>query len=94
MRGIPFRIPNIAGNVYAPGPQPSDPGESYLPWAGHSIGARNSPMPWPTMVAVFNLNIGNSGTARMRAPLPVVNTYASLPNNYLFIGGMVGKSQG
>lgn len=94
MRGMFFNMPNIVGRTYAPGPQPNDPGQSYQPWAGHVIGARNSPMPWPQMVGVFNLLIGNPGTARNRAPLPVVNTYASQPANYLFIGGVVGKSQG
>ncbi len=94
MRGIPFRIPNIVGREYQPGPQPNDPGNSTLLWAGGFIGARNSPFPWPTMVGVLNPLIGNPGTARMRAPLPVVNNYAPLPTNYLFIGNIVGKTQG
>lgn len=94
MIGIPFRIPNIVGTQYAPGPQPNNPGVSYMPWAGHAIGSSNSPKPWPTMVGVVNLLIGNPGVARNRAPIPVVNRYAPSPQNYLFIGGIVGKSQG
>lgn len=94
MRGMLFNIPNIVGRQYAPGPQPNSPGNSTMVWAGSFIGARNSPMPWPTVVQNINLLIGNPGTARVRAPLPVVNRYSPLPQNYLFIGGMVGKTQG
>lgn len=89
-----FRVPNIAGRTYAPGPQPNAPGVSFLPWLGHALGLSASRQPAPTPVGVINLLIGNPGTPRNRAPVPVVNQYGPLPTDYLTIGGFVGKSQG
>ncbi len=85
-----FNIPNIVGHQYAPGIQPNDPGESVAPHTG----ALFNPIGWPTAVPVLNMLIGNPGVARSRAPVPVNDRYASLPENYLFIAGFSGKSQG
>ncbi len=88
-----FRIPNIVGAQYAPGPQPNDPGNSVKLWAGH-MGLRLCPLPWPGPVPVINALANNSGTPHMRAPVPVVNAYSPLLVEALFIGGINGKSQG
>jgi hypothetical protein len=85
-----FHMPYIAGTQYAPGIQPSNPGESVAPHTG----ALFNPLGWPTAVPVLNMLIGNPGVARARAPVPVNDRYASLPENYLFIAGISGKSQG
>lgn len=92
-RGVPFFMPYIAGQQYAPGPQPYNPGESHQPWAGH-MGLQYNPLPWPGIVQTINALANNSGTPRSRAILPEVDRYATLPSDYLFIGGFVGKSQG
>lgn len=85
-----FNMPYIAGTVYAPGIQPHNPGESNAPHTG----ALFNPLGWPTKVGVLNLLIGNPGQARARGPVPVNDQYASLPENWLFIAGFQGKSQG
>lgn len=90
---FPFHIPNIVGREYRPGPQPYSPGESHIPWAGH-MGMQFSAMPWPGAVPVLNVLSSFGGVARMRAPLPMVNQYAVLPTDYLFLGDTAGKSQG
>lgn len=93
MATFPFHVPNIAGKSYAPGPQPYDPGNSHLPWAGH-MGMKDSLQPWPYQVPVLNMLASFSGVARMRAPLPIVNQYGLLPSQYLFLTDTAGKSQG
>lgn len=85
-----FHMPYIAGTQYAPGIQPNDPGES----VAFNMGALFNPLGWPTAVGVLNTQIGNPGFARARAGTPVNNRYADLPENWLFIAGFVGKSQG
>lgn len=90
MRGIPFHIPNLIGNVYTPGNQPNNPGEPTAHW----IVERFNLIPWPRVVGTVNALASNFGTPHMRAPVPVVNRYSPLPENYLFIAGIVGKSQG
>lgn len=90
---IPFRIPNLAGTVYAPGPQPYNPGESVQPWGGF-MGLKNAITPWPLMVPVINALANNGGTPRSRAPIPVVNQYSPLPSELLYIKGFIGKSKG
>lgn len=89
-----FRVPEIVGRSYSPGPQPSSPGNSHIPWAGAFMGLSASAQPWPTRVGVFNLLIGNPGQARARAVIPVVNREAPAPSDFMFIRGFVGKSQG
>jgi hypothetical protein len=89
MRGVPFRMPNIQSLAYDTGYQPFNPGESdaaFFP-AGQLL-------PWPRVVGTINALANDPGTAHMRAPLPVVNQYAPFPANYLFLSGVVGKSQG
>jgi len=93
MRGIPFRLPNYLSLFYDPGPQPYNPGQSEYPWGGH-MGMQFSAQPWPNVVATVGALANNSGTARMRAGLPVVNRYAPLPEDYMFINGFSGKSKG
>lgn len=51
-------------------------------------------VPWPNAVPTLNALANDPGTPRARAIIPVVNRYAPLPTNDLFIGGFVGKSQG
>jgi len=93
MKAFPFNFPNIAGNVYSPGPQPYSPGTSHMPWSGH-MGMKDSPQPWPSQVPVLHMLASFEGTPRMRAPLPVVNQYGLLPYEYLYLQGQVGKKQG
>lgn len=93
MPAFPFNFPNIAGNVYAPGPQPYSPGNSHLPWAGH-MGMKDSPQPWPGQVPVLSMLASFGGVARMRAPLPIVNQYSYLPSEYLYMNDTLGKAQG
>lgn len=52
------------------------------------------PIPWPNAVPTINALANDPGTPRERAIIPVINRYALLPTNDLFIGGIVGKSQG
>lgn len=86
-----FNVPNIVGKKYAPGWQPNNPGESSTPgWPGASMQV----LPWPDAVPVLNTLANNPGIPRARAPVPVVDRYADSPENYLFIGGAVSKSQG
>lgn len=86
-----FNFPNTASMLPAVGYQPNDPGQP----AGAMLGNTTlAPKPWPWPVPVLHLLIGNPGTARDRAPIPVVNQYGPLPYNQLFIAGFVGKSQG
>jgi hypothetical protein len=88
-----FKVPYIAGNVFSPGPQPKNPGESVMPWAGH-MGMKDVAMPWPGVVGTINALASSAGIARSRAPVPVVNRYGVEPYDYLTIGGFIGKSQG
>lgn len=90
---FPFHIPNIVGREFAPGPQPYAPGNSHIPWGGH-MGMQFSAMPWPGSVPVLNVLASFQGIARMRAPLPIVNQYATLPSEYLFMNDTAGKAQG
>lgn len=94
MRNTPFILPYHAGMAYAPGPQPNNPGQSHLPWAGHSMGASASKQPWPGAVPVLRVLASNSGTPHARASLPIINRYASQPSENMTIGGFVGKSKG
>ena len=90
--GALFRVPDNSGTVYAPGWQPNSPGNSSTPgWSG---GMDFMPVPWPTMVPTINALANDPGTPRQRAVLPDVNRYAYIPENYMFIAGFVGKSQG
>lgn len=87
-----FRMPDNSGKTYAPGWQPNNPGNSSTPgWSG---GMDFMPIPWPTAVPTLNALANDPGTPRERAIIPVINRYAYLPTNDLFIGGFVGKSQG
>lgn len=88
-----FKIPNVQGNVYTPGNQPSNPGVPTPAWAGH-MGLRLAPKSWPGPVPVINALANNPGMPRNRAPVPVVNAYSPLLVEALFIGGINGKSQG
>jgi len=90
---FPFRFPNIAGNVYAPGWQPYSPGDSHLQWSGH-MGLKDSPQPWPGQVPVLSVLSSFEGVARNRAVLPSVNNYSPLLTEFLFLQDSVGKSKG
>lgn len=92
-KAFPFNFPYIAGNVFAPGPQPYNPGQSHQPWSGH-MGMKDSPQPWPGQVPVLSMLASFEGVARTRAQLPTVNRYSPLPSEFLFLGDTVGKSQG
>lgn len=93
MRGIPFHLPYLANMfVLDPGPQPFNPGVS-----DSLAKARLTPFtlkPWPNIVPSLNALLSNSGTPRARAPTALVNNWAPVPANYLFIAGFSGKSQG
>lgn len=87
-----FRFPYIAGTRYEPGNQPNNPGE---PGSGGMMeNAAVRPIGWPGFVPGLLMLNGNPGVPRLRAPLPVVNQFSTLPNRYLFLGGIVKKSQG
>lgn len=87
---VPFFMPDNAGRQYVTGRQPWNPGEtqadSGMPFF-HMI-------PWPRPVASLVLLAHHSGIPRDRALLPVNNSTASQPENFLFLSGMVGKSRG
>ena len=86
-----FHMPYIAGRAYTPGPQPYSPGESApVGWPG----AVFQPTPWPNAVPTLSTLANFAGIARARGEVAVNNQYASLPENNLFIGGIVGKSKG
>lgn len=90
--GSLFHIPDNSGKTYAPGWQPNDPGNSSTPgWTG---GRDFYMQPWPNAVPSLVALANDPGTPRMRAPLPVVDRYAFLPTEFLFIAGFTGKSQG
>lgn len=91
--GVPFHIPSIRGKQYAPGPQPNAPGESHLPYAGH-MGRRFQRDPWPNAVPVINALANFAGQPRMRGLQIVNNQTALLPSDYLWLNGVVQKSQG
>jgi len=87
-----FRMPDNSGKVYAPGWQPNSPGNSSTPgWNG---GNYFNAVPWPNAVPSLNALANDPGVPRERAPIPVVDRYAFLPEQYQFITGFVGKSQG
>lgn len=84
-------MPYIAGRQYAPGWQPNNPGESSpVGWPGAAF----NPTPWPSVVGTLSALANFAGIARARGETPVVDRYATNPNNYLFIAGFTGKSQG
>lgn len=90
--GALFNVPDNSGKQYAPGWQPNSPGNSSTPgWNG---GQTFNMIPWPNAVPSLNALANDPGTPRNRAPLPVIDRYAFLPDQYLFIQGFVGKSQG
>lgn len=88
-----FNMPHIAGWQFAPGPQPYNPGQSVMPWAGH-MGLKSIGLPWPGVVGTINALASDPGIARARAMVPVVNRVSFEPYDYLTIGGFIGKSQG
>lgn len=90
MRGLFFNFPNIAGTQYDPGAQPYSPGVSHQEWPGAVFHA----IPWPRMVGTINALASHPGIPRMRAITPVVDRLSVFPANYLFLSGVVGKSQG
>lgn len=86
---IPFRMPNIQGRRYAPGPQPNSPGESCSPY-----GTYYHAVPWPNAVGTVGALANFAGVARGQ-PIGIVNNaVATLPTENLFIGGFVAKSRG
>lgn len=90
--GALFTVPDNSGKSYAPGWQPNSPGNSSTPgWSG---GQDFTMVPWPNAVPSLNALANDPGTPRERAVIPVVNTYTFLPEQFLYIGGFVGKSQG
>lgn len=94
MRAVPFIFPYIAGTAYAPGPQPYSPGESVMVNIGGLMGRNASPQMWPGTVPTLRTLASNPGTPRARASIPVVDNFAPLPSNYLYIDGFVSKSKG
>lgn len=49
-------------------------------------------IPWPRAVPVLRVLASDPGTPRMRGGQPVVNRVATLPNDWLKIGGIIQKS--
>ena len=88
-----FHMPYIAGQVFDTGAQLFNPGESHQAWAGH-MGLQFNPLSWPGMVPVLSTLANNAGVPTSRAAVPEINRYATLPSDYMTIGGFVGKSQG
>lgn len=86
---FPFRIPNIVGRLYAPGPQPNAPGESVVPYNNFYHG-----IPWPNAVPSINALANFAGQARDWPIQSVNNAVATLPEQYLYIGGYSEKSKG
>lgn len=86
-----FHMPEIVGRAYAPGPQPYNPGESVTPnWPGSAY----KPTPWPRGVQTLSTLANFGGMPQARAEVPINNALAGLPENFLFMAGFTGKSQG
>lgn len=87
-----FQAPVLNTPAYNPGKQVYSPGETAgLGWMPQNY---FNPVPWPSMVPTLNCMGGFFGFARQN-PTPVVNNkWAPLFNNNMFIGDVVGKSQG
>ena len=85
-----FKIPNLASLSFDAGAQPLNPGQTPSAF----FLTPYTKKPWPGIVDVLRMLANNPGVPTSRAPVPVVNQYAVLPDNNLFIGGFVGKSQG
>lgn len=91
MRGGIFQLPNLASLAFAPGPQPYSPGNSTFQYAGSGA---DYPIPWPGLVPTLNTLLSAPGQPRNRADTAVVDRFGTIPHNYLFIAGFVGKSKG
>ena len=85
-----FHMPYMASNVYNPGHQPNNPGQT----PGFPNGLNFNLLPWPDTVPTINALSNNPGTPHARGIQIQNNQYASLPSNYLFVSGVVGKSLG
>lgn len=85
-----FRMPDNSGKQYKTGWQPNASGETSTNWCGAVFEKK----PWPNAVQSINALANNSGVAHARAPVPVNDQYTFAPENYLFIGGTIGKSRG
>lgn len=83
-------MPNIVGRLFRPGRQPYNPGESQMDSGGPAFNL----IPWPNAVPSLLALANNPGIARERGMAIVNNANAQLPENYLFIGGVIGKSRG
>lgn len=84
-----FRMPNIVGRDYAPGIQINAPGESCV---APVVNFRA--MPWPNAVPSLSTLASFEGLARDRPIQQQIDALAVLPSKWLFIGGVVQKSQG
>lgn len=87
---VPFMVPYIAGQFYRPGRQPNNPGESQIDTYDPHFG----PIPWPNAVPSLVALASTPGVPRARALGIVNNAVAPDPTNYMFLGGVVGKSLG
>lgn len=87
---VPFRFPNLASLFFRPGRQPYNPGESQMDSGGPAFNL----IPWPNAVPSLVALANNPGIARERGLAIVNNSVSSLPENFLFIGGVIGKSRG
>lgn len=86
-----FNVPYLAGRDFIVGPQPFNPGEPNSSFPMRD----NSRDPWPVVVGVLNLLIGNPGEARgYPVQQSVAGTIAPKPSDTLYIRGFVGKSLG
>lgn len=87
--GLHFFFPHIASLQYNPGKQIYSPGETCTPIPQHF-----APTPWPNVVPTINALASHAGVARERGTQIDNNSTAELPSNYLFLAGIIEKSQG
>lgn len=90
---LPFNMPYISGMTYAPGHQINSPGNSALPYGGFPASFFHA-IPWPNAVPTIRALANFSGIARDYPVGIVNNANATLPSQFFFIGGTVGKSKG
>lgn len=85
-----FNVPYFYGREFVVGPQPFNPGE---PNSGFYQQDRTVD-PWPIVVGVMNLLIGNPGQPRGYPVQQQVTGVALKPSDYLYLRGFSGKSLG
>lgn len=93
---VMFHVPYDASVIYNRGRQPNAPGEPTTDmrpfYAGTVSGCGAQMVGWPNIVGTINAMASQSGIARNRGVLPVVNRYGPLPTRQMFIAGVLQKT--